>query len=149
MAEPQDIQVALEAAEALASARAEILIGLKAFNRQHIEPGERTEFAITARAPDNRLIGGLTGTTKYLWLYVEHLWIDEQHRRRGIGRRLLRAAEAHARDVGCRHAYVDTYDFQARPFYEHAGYKVFGEQDDYPPGHRRFFMSKRLEKASP
>ena len=45
---------------------------------------------------------------------------------------------------GCAHAYLDTFDFQARPFYERLGYTVFGLQDDYPPGHRRFFQRKVL-----
>ena len=45
---------------------------------------------------------------------------------------------------GCRHAYLDTFDFQARPFYEKQGYAAFGVQDDYPPGHRRYFVEKGL-----
>jgi hypothetical protein len=45
---------------------------------------------------------------------------------------------------GCRGAYLDTFSYQARPFYEKLGYAVFGTLDDYPPGHQRFFMRKRL-----
>lgn len=40
--------------------------------------------------------------------------------------------------------YLDTFDFQARPFYERHGYEVFGTLDDYPPGHSRFFLRKDL-----
>ena len=43
---------------------------------------------------------------------------------------------------GCRYAY--TFSFQARPFYESLGYEVFCTLEDYPPGHRRFFMKKAL-----
>lgn len=46
-----------------------------------------------------------------------------------------------ARD--CHSAWVDTFSFQARGFYEKLGYTVFG-QLDYPPEHRRFFLEKRL-----
>ena len=45
---------------------------------------------------------------------------------------------------GCTHAHLDTFSYQARPFYERRGYSVFGTLDDYPPGHQRFFMAKRL-----
>ena len=41
---------------------------------------------------------------------------------------------------GCRAAYLDTFSYQARPFYEKLGYEVFGTLDDYPLGHQRFFM---------
>ncbi len=133
MADPLNIAIAFEVADSAKRVRDDIGAGLKAFSRQHVEATPYTEFAIGARMPDGQLIGGLTGNTKYLWLYVEQLWITERHRGNGLGRRLLRAAEAHARSIGCKHAYVDTYDFQARPFYEREGYRVFGEQKDYPP----------------
>jgi hypothetical protein len=29
---------------------------------------------------------------------------------------------------------------EARPFCERLGYEVFGELDDFPPGHARYFM---------
>jgi len=66
-----------------------------------------------------------------------------------VGRALLRAAEREATGRGCRHVYLDTFDYQARPFYEREGYTVFGVQEDYPPGHRRFFMQKALAGGAP
>ena len=45
-------------------------------------------------------------------------------------------------------AWLDTYDFQARPFYERHGYAVFGELDGFPNGHRRWFMRKRLDGSA-
>jgi len=144
MADPLDIRIAFEAEETIGLVGEAIRAGLKAFNRARVIDTERSEITIAARTPDRQLIGGLIGNTRYQWLYVEHLWIDEHHRRRGIGRRLLRAAEAHSREIGCKHAYVDTYDSQARPFYEREGYRVCGEQKDYPPGHRRFYLAKLL-----
>jgi len=52
--------------------------------------------------------------------------------------------EQAARQRGCQYAHLDTFSFQARPFYEDLGYTVFGTLDDYPPGHQRFFMQKAL-----
>lgn len=53
-------------------------------------------------------------------------------------------AEDEGRLRGCIGVYLDTFDFQARPFYEKLGFTVFGTLEDYPPGHRRFFLKKRL-----
>jgi len=38
----------------------------------------------------------------------------------------------------------DTFDFQARGFYERLGYEAFAELQDFPRGHSRFFMKKTL-----
>jgi hypothetical protein len=35
----------------------------------------------------------------------------------------------------------------ARPFYEKCGHEVFGTLEDYPPGHAKFFMRRRLAAA--
>jgi hypothetical protein len=35
-------------------------------------------------------------------------------------------------------------DFQARPFYERLGYRVFGELPDCPRGATKYYLSKRL-----
>ena len=52
--------------------------------------------------------------------------------------------EQAAKERGCTYAHLDTFSFQARPFYEALGYEVFGILDDYPPGHHKFFMKKAL-----
>ena len=65
-------------------------------------------------------------------------------RGQGHATRLMAAAEAYAVEKGCVGVVLDTFSFQARPFYERLGYRVFGQLDDYPPGHTRFYMEKRL-----
>jgi hypothetical protein len=41
--------------------------------------------------------------------------------------------------------YLDTYSFQARPFYERAGYRLFGELPDHPPGGAKYYLAKRFD----
>jgi hypothetical protein len=53
-------------------------------------------------------------------------------------------AEAEARQRGAQHAYLDTFSFQAPGFYKKHGYQVFGELQDFPPGHQRYFLTKQL-----
>ena len=96
---------------------------------------------------DGRVIAGADGRTQWDWLYVAHLWVDHGLRGTGTGVRVLAAIEDAARARGCRAAFLDTLAFQAKPFYEKLGYEVFGTLDDYPMGHQRFFMRKRLSEA--
>jgi len=76
------------------------------------------------------------------WLHVRSLWVEEGLRKQGYGSQLLTACEAEARAKGARHAHVETFSFQARPLYERHGYQVFGELNDYPPGHSYYFLRK-------
>jgi GNAT superfamily N-acetyltransferase len=78
-------------------------------------------------------------------LEVGVLWLDAPLRRLGYGSRLLRRAEADARAAGCARVELHTFSFQARPFYEKQGYRVFGQLDDYPPGASAYWMVKELD----
>lgn len=127
--------------------RSVVLDRLRAFNRLRAEPPEFQPLSIALR-DQGKLVGGLVGETGWKWLFVELLWVAEVYRGRGVGARLLQAAEQEAIHRGARHVYLDTFDFQALPFYEKQGYEVFGTLDDYPPDHRRFFLRKDLVMSS-
>jgi GNAT superfamily N-acetyltransferase len=90
------------------------------------------------------VLGGLWGETIYSHLHVDLLFVPEELRGTGIGRRLMGDAETEAIRRGCRGAWLDTFSFQARGFYERLGYAVFGTIDDCPPGHHRFFLKKEF-----
>jgi GNAT superfamily N-acetyltransferase len=99
--------------------------------------------AILVSHPDTaEILGGLWGETMFSHLHVNLLFLPESLRRNGIGRQLMKDAEREAIRRGCRGAWLDTYSFQARGFYERLGYKMFGTIDDYPPGHSRIFLKK-------
>lgn len=90
------------------------------------------------------LVGGAYGYVNWNWLFINLVWLSESLRGGGHGRRLILALEQAARERGCAYAHLDTFSYQARPFYKKLGYEVFGTLDDYPPGHQRFFMKKAL-----
>jgi GNAT superfamily N-acetyltransferase len=71
------------------------------------------------------------------------MWLADHLRGAGLGRDLIGQAERIAIRRGCHSAYLDTFSFQARGFYEALGYTLFGTLD-YPPGHQRRFLQKRL-----
>ncbi len=78
------------------------------------------------------------------WLYIDVFWLDESVRRQGWGEKILQTAEEEARGRGCHRVYLDTLDFQALPFYQKYGYSVFGVLDDFPLGHKRYYLQKAL-----
>ena len=100
--------------------------------------------AVFARDRERKILAGVIGTVNWNWLHVNLMWVSESLRRTGVGRRLMGEIERVAIERGCTHAHLDTFSYQARPFYERLGYRVFGVLDDYPPGQKRVFMEKRL-----
>jgi GNAT superfamily N-acetyltransferase len=124
-----------------------VVAGLRAFNEKWIGPSNEQPVKFVAR-DELGVVGGLLGHTKWNWLYVTRVWVDERVRGQDIGTKLLEAAEDLARSRGCTVASLDTFEYQARPFYEKLGYEVFGTLDDYPPGYRQFYLRKSLVPPS-
>ena len=56
----------------------------------------------------------------------------------------MKRAELYAVERDCTDAYLDTFSFQAGPFYEKLGYRVFGTLENHPAGHLYYFMTKKL-----
>jgi len=96
------------------------------------------------RNAEGEVVGGLLGQTEWGWLLVKTLAVQERRRGRGYWTKLLAMAEAEARARGCHDVYLDTFSFQARPFYEKRGYTVFGVLEDFSE-HTRYFLRKKLE----
>ena len=93
-------------------------------------------------------VGGLAGWTTFDWFFVVGLFVPERLRGQGLGTELIRRAEDYARQQGQVGIYLDTFDFQARGFYEKLGFSIFGTLEDHPVGGRRFFLQKRLDHPS-
>lgn len=123
---------------------AAVQAGLLAFNIAQIGGPAEEPVHIFLRDGAGVVVGGLLGHIRWRWLYVAKLWIAEEHRGGGHGSALMKAAEDHARSRGCIGAYLDTFEYQARPFYEKLGYTHFGTLEGYPPGYRQYFLAKSL-----
>jgi GNAT superfamily N-acetyltransferase len=101
---------------------------LDAHNAAQGAPVDWVQMAVFVRDAQGTVVGGLTGGTYWGWLYIGRLWVAEQ--------------EALRR--GCHHAYLDTQDFHALPFYRQHGYTIYGELENIPIGHKRYSMQKKL-----
>ena len=72
------------------------------------------------------------------------LFVEEQHRHKGLGSLLLNKIETEAKAAGVSLIHLDTFDFQAKDFYLKNGYEIFAVLDNCPPGHKRYYMKKTL-----
>jgi GNAT superfamily N-acetyltransferase len=126
---------------------APIIRGLTEFNASRAD-GEMPHYLlITLRDPDGSVIGGLVGATYLGWLQVQALWIPDSLRGSGYGKAILEAAELEAARRGCPRVFLETLSFQALPFYEKNGYKIFSKLTDFPPGGARYALTKNLDAA--
>ncbi|MCR6671518.1 GNAT family N-acetyltransferase [Devosia ginsengisoli] len=90
------------------------------------------------------VIGGLYGYQLFDWLFIQYLGVPASMQGKGVGQELMARAEAWARGRGLAGMWLDTFAFQARPFYEKLGFSVFGEIEDHPRGSSRYFLNKRF-----
>lgn len=121
---------------------------LMAYNLRQVPPSQEEPFIKICRCAKDEngsLLGGVLACS-ILWnvLYVESVWVREESRGMHIASALLGEVEREAVRKGCYIAQLDTFDFQAREFYEKCGYRVFGMITDAPKGHERYYMCKQL-----
>jgi GNAT superfamily N-acetyltransferase len=125
--------------------RAVITDGLRAYNETQAGGSDSRVLAILARDPETqKVVGGLLGRTSLGLLRVETFFLPEPLRRGRLGSRILAMAEEEGRRRGCTRAVLSTVHFQAPGFYQKQGWEVAARIDCEPPGHTRFYMTKKL-----
>lgn len=102
---------------------------------------------VILKRDDGTIYAGLHGHTWAGICEIKTLWIDESERGRGLGSRLLAAAEEEARRRGCRVIHLESFTFQAPEFYARHGFEPFARLEDLPAGHANVFLIKRLTPA--
>lgn len=118
--------------------------GLHKYNEQQAGDSQHEQMCFVLRDPDQKVVGGLIGSTYWNWFYIDLLFIIEELRGLGYGHQLLERAEDEARKRGAKNVYLDTFSFQVPDFYKQHGYQIFGELKDFPAGHQRYFFTKSL-----
>jgi GNAT superfamily N-acetyltransferase len=119
--------------------------GLRAYNQARAGTWDGRPLAIFARDPETqKVVGGLLGRTSLGLLTVERFFLPEDLRRARLGSRILAMAEEEGRRRGCTRAVLSTLHFQAPGFYQKQGWDVAARIECEPPGHTRFYMTKKL-----
>ncbi|MBT0669482.1 GNAT family N-acetyltransferase [Novosphingobium profundi] len=126
--------------------REAVLAPLRAYNLARGGDPRLRPVAVLLTDEEGNHRGGLWGKCSYDWLFVELLCVPEDVRGQDLGTALMARAEVIAREQGCIGIWLDTFEFQARGFYEKLGFSVCGQIEDHPLGQRRYFLQKRLDR---
>lgn len=96
------------------------------------------------RDESRRVVAAVCGHTWGGTCQVNYIWVDEAHRKRGLGSALLRAVETEARRRRCTQVILSTHSFQAPGFYERFAYALKAVIPGYPRGHTQLVYVKQL-----
>jgi len=122
-----------------------ILDELNKFNESILGQIEIKKLGVFLKDDNGNIVGGVQPVCFAKWVYITHLWICEQYRGKGFGRKLLLESETKAKELGCEISMLDTFSFQAPEFYEKYGYKMVAKIDDHPiEGVTKYYYKKQL-----
>ena len=105
--------------------------------------GNEVDLAIFVRE-EGEVVAGISGWTWGDCCELQSLWVQPSLRGRGLGSKLIAAAEAEAAARGCVQTVHFTYEFQARTLYERNGYRLVARVKDFPSGTDALWYHKRL-----
>jgi len=121
--------------------------GFYEYEKSHGIYDEYEKFNIIATL-DKEVIGVLSGYTVFAEIYVDNLWIDKNHRKKGYGRKILLYLENKYKDSGYNNINLVTSAFQAPKFYENCGYELeFVRKNIYNPKLSKYFYIKYFDNT--
>lgn len=122
--------------------------GLDAYNKAKVEAlgvkYKDSQFIAGARNGKGELIGGFWCYVYFDTCFLKWAWVGEAARGKDVGSKLMAQCEDEARKRGATVMFLDTFSFQARPFYEKLGFKTFGTLKHGAGGIKRHWMAKAL-----
>ncbi len=84
----------------------------------------------------------LTAELLWDWLYIDELWVSEELRGMGVGRKLMTLAEEFAASENLVGIWLWTQSWQAESFYKGLDYVEFTRFHHFPRGHSRIGLRK-------
>lgn len=94
---------------------------------------------------DGKIVAGLDACmTAFKILYVSTVFVDEEYRRKGLGKALINQMEKEAKLLGANIIRLDTFNWQGREFYESLGYEKVGHYFNIIDNFEEYFFVKRI-----
>lgn len=100
---------------------------------------------------DEKIIAGVTGKIiEYAHLgkscKTSAMWVDEKHRRHGLGTKIMDELTQYAKNNNCKNMHLETYEWQAKPFYEKCGFVTVATAPNVQKmrGLEQYYMRKDL-----
>lgn len=129
--------------ELTAEIKQQVIDGLNDYAARKKNLTPMAPFAFTAYQ-NGMVVGSLSGFTIYGSAYVDLLYVEKAYRGQSIGLQLMQHFENWAKTQPIRFLTLNTFDFEARPFYEKLGYRVEFERHGYDNESTLYFMIKYL-----
>ena len=101
-------------------------------------------FRVFIKDSNGTVLGGASGTIFYGSLYVDMLWLKEELRGKGLGKKLMMEAEKIGRERKCIFVTLNTMDWEALSFYQKLGYEIEFVRDGYTNESKMYMLRKTL-----
>ncbi|MBI5273226.1 MAG: GNAT family N-acetyltransferase [Chlamydiia bacterium] len=106
--------------------------------------GRMSPYHLFVKNAKARIVAGAIGYTMYGLLYIDMLWVDPEFRNRGLGTKLVCAAENLGRERKCTFACLVTMSWQALPLYRRLGYYIEYERLGFENNTIMYLLRKPL-----
>lgn len=118
------------------------------YNSAHVPNGIYEEVNLCMKNDNGDLIAGLNSAICWNWMEIDILWVEENNRKNGLGKRLLAEAETIARSKNCTFIKLNTFSFQAPDFYKKYGYQEIAIIENAPLGSSHYYFKKDLIQST-
>ncbi|NRA74256.1 MAG: GNAT family N-acetyltransferase [Rickettsiales bacterium] len=117
----------------------------KKLNEETSQYGKAYPVIFFIKNDQGRVIAGANAIIIYGAIYTDQLWVDKEHRNKGLATKIMYRIHEFGKEKGCKIATIQTMSFQkAVKFYEKLGYTEDFVRPNYVKGSSCIFMSKTL-----
>lgn len=116
--------------------------GILAYNEKQGIFYEDMSFCI--KDEQGEMIAGVVVIRKGKFIDLQYLWVQEEHRKEGLGSHILNEVEKRAKEKGATRVSIETFGFQAPKFYPRHGYTLFAEAKNCIGKHSRYYFTKEI-----
>lgn len=103
------------------------------------------DYCFVAEDDKGAIMGVITGRAYYNEVHIGDLIVGKNHRRSGLGRKLVEAVEEAYKGKAYEKITLTTFGFQAPEFYKKLGYEVEFVREDKDPKLNKYFLMKRID----
>ena len=115
---------------------------LVAYESSHGIDVNYKKFSLILRDESGNVLGVLNAFTAFSEIYIDDMWVDSAHRKKGYGRKLLQELENYFESKGFNNINLVTSAFSAPEFYKKCVFTVefVRENKINPPLTKTFFI---------
>ncbi|MGL5404927.1 MAG: GNAT family N-acetyltransferase [Acinetobacter sp.] len=120
-----------------------IINGIMEYGLSQIQNRLPRLWAFHAKSGDI-IVGGAVGRDHFSQFYLDHLWVKEELRSKGLGSRIHEQVLQCANSCGCKRIQLNTLNKRAVDFYIKLGYSTLAIIEEYVDGFDLYYMAKEI-----